>query len=112
MDKNCYTLRELSDELDISIRELRKNISKGTLKAKKVGRSYSVEEADLDDFINTRHSARNYMCESYGKCLDKAARANQTFHCDNCAKFARTSSVMDDIFPLWDSNFSSPLSIQ
>ena len=112
MDKHCYTLRELSDELDISIRELRKQISKGKLKAKKVGRSYSVEDADLDDFINTRYSAKNYMCDSYSKCLDKAARANKSFSCEDCAKFARTSSVMDDIFPLWDSTFSSPLSIQ
>ncbi len=111
MDKNCYTLRELSDELDISIRDLRSYISKGKLRAKKVGRAYSVDSADLDDFINARFETRNFMCENYTKCLDRAAKANSSFGCNNCKRFARSGSLMDDVFPLWDAGFSSPLSM-
>lgn len=53
MDNRTYTLKELSDELMISIRVLRMYIRMGTLAASKVGRSYKVTSVDLDDFLET-----------------------------------------------------------
>lgn len=107
MDKRNYTLRELSEELDISLRDVKKHIGTGTLRALKSGRYYRVSSTDLDDFIanETQIPERNYLCQNYDKCLDKAARSNRVFSCEGCKKFKDTKSHI--VIPLWDSIFGS-----
>lgn len=52
MEKESYTLKELSDELVMTVRSLRMYIKMGTLKAKKVGRTYLVSKMALNDFLS------------------------------------------------------------
>ncbi len=48
-----YTLKELSSELQISIRSLREYIKQGALHATKAGRSYLVTPKALDRFVDS-----------------------------------------------------------
>lgn len=107
MNRKNYTLRELSEELDISLRDLKKHIGTGTLRTIKSGRYYIVSSTDLDDFIEseTKVPERNYLCQNYDKCLDKAARSNRVFSCEGCKKFKDAGSHI--VFPLWDSVFGA-----
>ena len=51
MEKESYTLRELSEELVMTVRALRMYIRQGTLNARKVGRTYLVSKMALNDFL-------------------------------------------------------------
>ena len=108
-----YTLRELSEDLDISINDLRSHIRQGKLKAKKTGRGYSIEDADLDDFVASQIPLRNYLCQNYNRCLDRSARANTVLDCELCPKYIRADAYFDgDAFPLRPSAYTSSISIQ
>ncbi len=87
---NTYTLKELSNDLDISIGALRKYVNQGVLRASKVGRSYIVTSVDLDKFLEntTKIPMRNYLCQHYDTCLKDAARDNKTFDCENCQQLS------------------------
>lgn len=101
MEKVRYTLKELSSDLSVSVKDLRKYVNKGILSASKVGRSYLVTHADLDDFMtnhfnklknNSESAKRNYLCVNYDKCLNEAAHANKSFYCKDCQKFSKTEN--------------------
>ena len=51
MNKKYYTLKEVSDVLKTPVRYLRQMIKEKKLKAYLIGRSYKVEESDLNDYI-------------------------------------------------------------
>ena len=53
LNKSMYTLKELSSELEISIRSLREYIKQGALNATKAGRSYLVTPKALDRFVDS-----------------------------------------------------------
>ncbi len=110
MEKKKYTLRELSEDLDVSIRDLKNYIRKGVLKARKVGRAYVVTIADIDTFMDNRFPTRNYLCPSYDKCLDSAARANTEFNCANCRKNVDTG-VSADAFLVMETGLRQPFTI-
>ncbi len=111
MDKKQYTLRELSEELDINIRELKKYLSSGMLKVAKSGTKYSLSSDDMDHFMDkildneTDIPERNYLCQNYDKCLNKAAMSNKAFGCGGCNKFENTGKHI--VVPLWDSIFGN-----
>jgi len=108
MDKERYTLQELSEEFEMSAKELQRHINKGNLRAKKVGRrGYLITSDDMEDFLSAQFPMRNYLCENYNTCLNKAALANSVFDCESCPKFVRAGNGLDDILPLWDPNFTS-----
>jgi len=46
-----YTLKDLSERLDLSVRTLREYINDGLLKASFIGRSFYVTETNLMAFI-------------------------------------------------------------
>ncbi len=52
LSSDLYTLREISTQLDMSIRSLREYIRNGKLGAFKIGRSYMVSSDALDRFID------------------------------------------------------------
>ncbi len=109
MEKIRYTLQELSCDLEISVKDLRKYVKKGILVATKIGRSYFVNHSDLDQFLRAhadlskKSCKRNYMCQHYDRCLDKAARANSVFSCEGCKKFV---CVDNRVRALWEPVFS------
>ena len=109
MENIKYTLQELSRDLEISVKDLRKYVKKGLLKASKIGRSYIVHHGDLDLFLKSnvylpkKAHKRNYLCQHYDKCLDKAARANSFFTCEGCKKFICTENR---VRALWEPVFS------
>ena len=47
-----YDLKDLSKKIKISIRTLRKYVTSGKLKAKKVGKAYYVTEPNLMAFLD------------------------------------------------------------
>ncbi len=111
LEKIRYTLKDLSSDLSISVKDLRKYVNKGILSASKVGRSYLVTHADLDDFLsnhfyklknNGETAKRNYLCVYYDKCLDEAAHANKSFYCKDCQKFSQAQNM---VAALWDPIF-------
>ncbi len=122
MNKAEYTLKELSKEHGISIKDLRAYVNQGQLNASKIGRSYIVRRSDLNTFLKSDAlvnrvkkddtiPTRNYLCASYDKCLNKAAIANTLFDCQACNKFAQAKSrilsqhEMSGIVSLWESVF-------
>lgn len=111
MDKKQYTLRELSEELDVNLRELKKYISSGMLKISKAGAKYSLSSDDMDHFMDTildnepSIPERNYLCQNYDKCLNKAAMSNKAFGCSGCNKFENAGKHI--VVPLWDSIFGN-----
>lgn len=119
MKKTRYTLKELSREFDMSLRELRKHIKQGTLSASKEGRCYWVKADDLDKFIKatTRPITRNYLCRFYDACLNRAALENKVFGCDECPRFRTaekqviTSWDLGGMISLWESVFGQRVSI-
>ncbi len=119
MKEGRYTLKELSREFEMSLRELRKHIKQGTLVADKVGRCYWVNAAELERFIakTTRTITRNYLCQHYDSCLDDAARANNIFGCDECTRFRQAEkqviSALDlgGMLNLWENVFGRKLTI-
>ncbi len=60
---------------------------------------------------------RNYLCQNYDICLDKAAQANTIFGCEGCRKFVQaekqelTSAELGGMLCLWGSVFESRISI-
>ncbi len=111
MDKKNYTLRELSEELDINLRELKKYIRSGMLKAFKVGKNYAVSSADMERFMDKiledepKIPERNYLCQHYDQCLKKAAVSNKVFGCKGCRKFSDNGKHL--VIPLWESVFGA-----
>ena len=61
MEPTAFSLKDLSNDLEISIRILRDYIKQGTLSASKVGRSYMVTEDALNDFLDM-----NVVLSRYG----------------------------------------------
>jgi len=110
---NQYTLNELSDELDISVDILKKHINQGTLRATKIDRTFWITSSDVDKFLDAdvNSPVRNYLCQHYDTCLDKAAIANKSFSCKNCRKFTRaekqllTPGDLEGILTLWGTVF-------
>lgn len=109
--KRRYTLKELSKELDISVKALRHHIKIGNLSATKLGRAYYVKSSARDEFLtnvaiiknkNKPHK-RYYLCVHYDKCLYDAARVNRCFSCDNCQKFVEREN---HVMAFWDAVFS------
>jgi len=119
MKDSRYTLKELSQEFDMSLRELRKHIKQGTLNASKEGRCYWVKADDLERFITatTKPVTRNYLCQYYDACLNRAALENKVFGCDDCARFrvaekqVISSWDLGGMISLWESVFGQRLSI-
>lgn len=101
--KSHYTLKDLSNELQMSVRTLRAHVRKGTLCASKIGRTYWVMAADVDRFLDRGFPMRNYLCTNYNTCLAKAARLNTNFECNNCQK--SRMPILGDIFPLREAIF-------
>lgn len=93
---NRYTLNELSNELDISVKILKNHINKGTLHATKIDRTFWVTSSDADKFLETdiNSPVRNYLCQHYDTCLDRAAYANKTFSCKSCRKFTHAEKQL------------------
>ena len=110
MNEETYSLKELSDDLDISVRTLKGYIRKGQLQASKVGRAYYVTFSEMERFVESQCPVRNYLCEHYNQCLDRAARANRVFECEGCPKFIKMNSLMD-VTPLHFDGFCSPVSV-
>ncbi|QTA89446.1 helix-turn-helix domain-containing protein [Desulfonema magnum] len=126
---NSYTLKELSKDLDIDVKVLREYIKKGHLRASKVGRTYLVSSVDLKAFLDTDIAfskrgpepdeipMRNYICQHYDYCLDKAAKANKIFGCENCRRFIRAKkqqlsiAELNGMISLWGSVFGSTASV-
>lgn len=52
MDYKAYTLKEVSEKLDIHITTLRGYVKSGKLKATKLGNKYIVSEDNYIDFVN------------------------------------------------------------
>lgn len=52
MDYKAYTLKEVSEKLDIHITTLRSYVKSGKLKATKLGNKYIVSEDNYIDFVN------------------------------------------------------------
>ncbi len=125
MEKTHYTLKELSHDLKVDVRILREFISKGDLRATKVGRAYLVATGDLKKFLKsnvdihkktsktTKFSMRNYLCRYYDHCLSDAALANRLFDCKECESFARAEKQkisvheLAGVLALWESVFGS-----
>ncbi len=111
MDKKNYTLRELSEELDINLRELKKYIGSGMLKAFKIGKNYAISSDDMERFMDKilddepKIPERNYLCQNYDQCLKKAAISNKIFGCKGCGRFADTGKHV--VIPLWESVFGA-----
>ncbi len=109
MEKIRYTLQELSHDLEISVKDLRKYVKKGLLSAKKIGRSYFVTHSDLDSFLQNngdlskKSNKRNYLCKNYDNCLNTAARSNKMFSCEECKRFDMTENM---VLALWEPVFS------
>jgi excisionase family DNA binding protein len=104
MPDAVYTLRELSEDLDMSIKELRRHIRRGKLPATKIGRTYYVAMEDLETFLeeNDRVPERYFMCRHYDRCLDDAARCNREFDCTGCLRFVRTETMVGAVPVLSD----------
>ncbi|MBN2385138.1 helix-turn-helix domain-containing protein [bacterium] len=49
-----FSLREISEQLDISERTLRKHIQTGELKARRLGRKYFCTENAIKEFLENR----------------------------------------------------------
>lgn len=49
-----FTIRQVAQLIDVSIRSVRRWIASGELKTHRFGRSVRIAESDLNDFIN-RH---------------------------------------------------------
>jgi len=86
MEDVRYTLKELSDELEISVKTLRKHVKNGLLGAAKIGRTYFVSSEELDKFIERTTIRRNYLCPYYSECLYDAAHHNELFNCNTCQR--------------------------
>mgnify|MGYP001180330969 CR=1 FL=1 len=54
-----YTLKEISEQLDVSVVTLRTYIDKGRLKAVRLGRKYRVTQEALQDFLQSRPATSN-----------------------------------------------------
>ena len=54
-----YTLKEISEQLDVSVATLRTYIEKGRLKAVRLGRKYRVTQEALQDFLQSPSLASN-----------------------------------------------------
>jgi hypothetical protein len=129
MDKAKYTLKDISKSMKVDVKILRSYISRGALRATKVGRAYLVTATDLEMFlkhhkIDRKHTARqkkfcmrNYLCRNYDNCLDEAARDNRWFDCEECEKFTPadkqeiTSSELGGMISLWKCVFGKELTI-
>jgi hypothetical protein len=119
MKETRYTLKQLSQEFDMSLRELRKHIKQGTLNAAKEGRCYWVTASDLERFVSvtTRPVTRNYLCQYYDACLNRAALENKVFGCDECIRFRPAEKQvispwdLGGMISLWESVFGQRLSI-
>ncbi len=122
MNRNETTLKELSKQYDISIKDLRAFVNQGALSAAKVGRSYRVKKSDADIFMksdivkNRRKKTgpmpeRNYLCGNYDVCLNKAAAANEMFGCEGCHHFIKAERrtlyphELAGVAALWESVF-------
>ena len=119
MKETRYTLKQLSQEFDMSLRELRKHIKQGTLNAAKEGRCYWVTASDLERFVSvtTRPVTRNYLCQYYDACLNRAALENKVFGCDECIRFRQAEKQvispwdLGGMISLWESVFGERLTI-
>jgi excisionase family DNA binding protein len=125
MEKTHHTLKDISKELKVDVRILREFISKGKLRATKVGRAYLVTSDDLKRFLksnvdlhkntskNGKYFMRNYLCKYYDICLYDAAKANQVFDCKDCQKFMRAEKQrisiheLAGVLALWESVFGT-----
>ena len=54
-----YTLKEISEQLDVSVVTLRTYIDEGRLKAVRLGRKYRVTQEALQDFLQSRPATSN-----------------------------------------------------
>lgn len=114
-----YTLKELSNNLDISIRDLKRHLKRGTLRASKVGQKYLVRTEDIDNFLDNISEVpfRNYLCGNYDICLDRAAQKNRVFSCEDCRKFIQaekqelSAAELGGMLSLWNSVFDSQVSV-
>lgn len=96
-----YTLKEISEDIAISVRELRKFVNKGELNATKIGRAYSVTPSDLDEFLNQQFNSRNYLCPRYIECLETSKKEN-TPDCANCPAFADSDEWFEENYIRWN----------
>ncbi len=61
MEKRMYSLKDLSEALEINVRFLRDYIKQGRLRASKIGRSYWVSHQALESFLD-----QNVVISSFG----------------------------------------------
>jgi len=109
-----YTLNELSNELDISVKILENHIKKGKLHATRIDRTYWVTSSDADKFLETDVTLqpRNYLCQNYDKCLNIASHENNNFLCKGCRRFIRaekqllTPADFEGMLNLWGAVFN------
>ncbi len=101
MEHFSYTLKEISDDISISVRELRRFVNTGELNATKIGRAYTVKPADLDDFLNCQFNSRNYLCPRYIECLEQPENGGGT-DCGNCPKFADSDEWFENNYIRWN----------
>ncbi|MCP4111584.1 MAG: helix-turn-helix domain-containing protein [Desulfobacteraceae bacterium] len=114
-----YTLKELSNNLDISMRDLKRHINRGALRVSKVGQRYFVRTEDIDEFLDNICEVpfRNYLCGNYDTCLDRAAEKNKVFSCENCRRFIQaekqelSTAELGGMLSLWNSVFGSTISV-
>lgn len=59
MLENVYTLKEISEHLNISERALRKFVHEGRLKATKIGNTYRVTEKHFNEFVDPNKNNRD-----------------------------------------------------
>lgn len=77
-----YSLKEISSDVAISVRELRKFINAGELNARKIGRAFAVTSADLDDFLNTQFPISSHFCREYEKSIGNVVAEEPAFGSD------------------------------
>ncbi len=56
MEEKVYTVEEISQQLRVDVKTVRKWIRKGDLVAMDIGREYRIRQSNLDDFIRRRES--------------------------------------------------------
>ena len=128
MKKSEYTLKDLSKEYDISIKDLRAYVNQGELNAVNIGRSYRIKPRYLKRFLKSDalknrnkkdHTMpyRNYTCGNYDRCLERAAMANENFGCEGCDSFFQAERrqlhpfELAGIMSLWESVFGKEICI-
>ena len=72
---NIYSIEEISEELDLSQKKVRKEIAAGLLEAEKKGNKWEIKEKNLKKWMNNNRNLKDeekkWLKENYNKNIDK-----------------------------------------